>query len=450
MPRDRDLKRLLENIHSNLKKEDLVCTKLMGHPLLRRLRNRIASDREALERLASAPGVRGQADDLILDAAFLGALERELAGEAGERFVKDLRQTLNSVLHLTRFSRDGEVFKQALMSLFLLDKGPPHTHPLVRHLFADAVAGLQEERGLSQQALSRSALLEIYAQKKRSEYRRRATEDLVEDLAGAGWSPQEELMLELVGRGREALDHLISLVSRRLAEAEKIDDASEGEPVGPACAVLGEIGDAQSVETLIRCLRADADEEVALALARIGAGALGGLKGLLMDAEEDLDVRIQAVIALSYLAHLHPETRGDVVQAFQEVLSRDREDDPEVYEWVINGLGGIGAAGESRDAIRRPFERGLMQKAEIGLEDALKGGYGWVSVQEAEEDLLEAYRYVDEEWDGEAEEPFSGVSDFLSSAFPEPQEPVRVGEKVGRNDPCPCGSGKKYKRCCGQ
>jgi len=23
-------------------------------------------------------------------------------------------------------------------------------------------------------------------------------------------------------------------------------------------------------------------------------------------------------------------------------------------------------------------------------------------------------------------------------------------EKVGRNDPCPCGSGKKYKRCCGK
>ena len=25
-----------------------------------------------------------------------------------------------------------------------------------------------------------------------------------------------------------------------------------------------------------------------------------------------------------------------------------------------------------------------------------------------------------------------------------------VGKKVGRNDPCPCGSGKKYKKCCGQ
>ena len=26
---------------------------------------------------------------------------------------------------------------------------------------------------------------------------------------------------------------------------------------------------------------------------------------------------------------------------------------------------------------------------------------------------------------------------------------AKKGEKVGRNDPCPCGSGKKYKKCCG-
>ncbi len=29
------------------------------------------------------------------------------------------------------------------------------------------------------------------------------------------------------------------------------------------------------------------------------------------------------------------------------------------------------------------------------------------------------------------------------------KRPVRKGEKIGRNDPCPCGSGKKYKKCCG-
>lgn len=33
----------------------------------------------------------------------------------------------------------------------------------------------------------------------------------------------------------------------------------------------------------------------------------------------------------------------------------------------------------------------------------------------------------------------------------EPQKPVvkSAEERIGRNDPCPCGSGKKYKKCCG-
>jgi len=32
----------------------------------------------------------------------------------------------------------------------------------------------------------------------------------------------------------------------------------------------------------------------------------------------------------------------------------------------------------------------------------------------------------------------------------QPIEPVRVEKKAGRNDPCPCGSGKKYKQCHGK
>ena len=30
-----------------------------------------------------------------------------------------------------------------------------------------------------------------------------------------------------------------------------------------------------------------------------------------------------------------------------------------------------------------------------------------------------------------------------------PKQPPRSVAKIGRNDPCPCGSGKKYKKCCG-
>ena len=38
---------------------------------------------------------------------------------------------------------------------------------------------------------------------------------------------------------------------------------------------------------------------------------------------------------------------------------------------------------------------------------------------------------------------------FKSAQRQKPLTMVRKGEKVGRNDPCPCGSGKKYKKCCG-
>ena len=42
---------------------------------------------------------------------------------------------------------------------------------------------------------------------------------------------------------------------------------------------------------------------------------------------------------------------------------------------------------------------------------------------------------------------FSGVFDIISA--PKPETPATPVQKVGRNEPCPCGSGKKYKNCCG-
>jgi len=38
---------------------------------------------------------------------------------------------------------------------------------------------------------------------------------------------------------------------------------------------------------------------------------------------------------------------------------------------------------------------------------------------------------------------------FVGGEASAPQQPVLAKDKVGRNDPCPCGSGKKYKKCCG-
>jgi preprotein translocase subunit SecA len=48
--------------------------------------------------------------------------------------------------------------------------------------------------------------------------------------------------------------------------------------------------------------------------------------------------------------------------------------------------------------------------------------------------------------------PQPKASDVVSEAAAavEKAKPIRTGPKVGRNDPCPCGSGKKYKQCCGK
>ena len=46
---------------------------------------------------------------------------------------------------------------------------------------------------------------------------------------------------------------------------------------------------------------------------------------------------------------------------------------------------------------------------------------------------------------------FGAVKDAQSGkAAPSGGQTIRNASDVGRNDPCPCGSGKKYKKCCGR
>ncbi len=52
--------------------------------------------------------------------------------------------------------------------------------------------------------------------------------------------------------------------------------------------------------------------------------------------------------------------------------------------------------------------------------------------------------------DSHGREMVSEGPDYYDPAEPVKREPVKVGPKIGRNDPCPCGSGKKYKNCHGK
>src|SRR5215475_13769316 len=61
--------------------------------------------------------------------------------------------------------------------------------------------------------------------------------------------------------------------------------------------------------------------------------------------------------------------------------------------------------------------------------------------------------YEEDEWDEDDEEDEWDADRRMLSALNgnnfAPTEPYRAPDKAGRNDPCPCGSGKKYKKCCG-
>ena len=93
----------------------------------------------------------------------------------------------------------------------------------------------------------------------------------------------------------------------------------------------------------------------------------------------------------------------------------------------------------------------LFQTTPQNITRHVKGIYA-EGEQEGMEELLQE---LHEEWLQTPRESLEGKkpADVLNggSLFPRKVETFRREmPKVGRNDPCPCGSGKKYKKCCGK
>ena len=97
--------------------------------------------------------------------------------------------------------------------------------------------------------------------------------------------------------------------------------------------------------------------------------------------------------------------------------------------------------------------RGYGQKDPI--REYQKEGYEMFSalVERIKSDSIEKLCMVRVQKDEEIEEQRRNTEDFIMShgtSGAAPETVKREGKKVGRNDPCPCGSGKKYKKCCGK
>jgi preprotein translocase subunit SecA len=103
------------------------------------------------------------------------------------------------------------------------------------------------------------------------------------------------------------------------------------------------------------------------------------------------------------------------------------------------GLRGYGQKNPKQEYKKEGFE--LFQELLYLIKENTMRALCRVRLQEAPEQELQHK-------EDPADLQFSGGDETAASTNPEPFK--RDKPKVGRNDPCPCGSGKKYKKCCGR
>lgn len=70
------------------------------------------------------------------------------------------------------------------------------------------------------------------------------------------------------------------------------------------------------------------------------------------------------------------------------------------------------------------------------------------NVQEIKDNLLDYTTQMNDEESNKRLEELQERIDVMKET--QVEQVVRNGHKIHRNDPCPCGSGKKYKKCCGK
>ncbi|HVK49848.1 MAG TPA: preprotein translocase subunit SecA [Pseudobacter sp.] len=96
---------------------------------------------------------------------------------------------------------------------------------------------------------------------------------------------------------------------------------------------------------------------------------------------------------------------------------------------------------------------GFLAHATIPVEQDNGGQAQQAQIREGREQKTDMSRMKanKEEIDARGEDYAANENDYFDpSGADSKQEPVKVGPKIGRNDPCPCGSGKKFKNCHGK
>lgn len=144
-----------------------------------------------------------------------------------------------------------------------------------------------------------------------------------------------------------------------------------------------------------------------------------------------------------------PIIKGEQVAATAEALMRARYT---AYTQVEMDFLGSSVHPDFRSDSDDTGSRDWAEKSEWhGLEivETVDGG---PADETGKVEFIAKYTYEDEKQRYHEVATFGKVDDawYFQEGTPGKQKPVvRDAPKIGRNDPCSCGSGKKYKRCCG-
>jgi hypothetical protein len=305
----------------------------------------------------------------------------------------------------------------------------------------------------------------------------------------------------------ELLALLLKLVELPWPEFEEEERAEENDAPVYALILLGLVGDERAVPLIIDVLHHASKEDwdaiteiVPRALGAIGAKALPAVLAEIerMEREEELDARkIDAedldastyyvywslVIAVEQIALNHPEVRATVAPFVEARIRDSRFDRPArkrkrtlkpVDDFEMPTPAEIWLDfqitlryEELQDALEDFFDRQGPSFVSLLFDDRETVAELMASEKpagNARERLITDYTRLrageniageldvdelDDDYDEDVDDDELDDDEFEDDDD-EPQEPyVRPEPKVGRNDPCPCGSGKKYKKCHG-
>lgn len=187
-----------------------------------------------------------------------------------------------------------------------------------------------------------------------------------------------------------------------------------------------------------------------------GAPAVDPLADLVEDEDAFTYGRAAATEVLSKIARLYPQTREHVAERLLAFLPQPHElsqieDGDEVWTWAGTTLAELGVS-EALPRMQALFEAGLADTDVVGDWEDYEGRFQDEPEEADPFNVLDTYRYL--QWRSAQEAQAREQLQRRTSQEHVRRElggpTVRAEPKVGRNDPCPCGSGKKYKHCHGR